>query len=1510
MTAAFSEMYSEIFATALAHHREGRLHEAEQGYRKVLALAPGHADAHNNLGVLLNGQNKPAGALACFERLAEIEPGLPRSHANRGVALKALGRLADAEAAYRQAIQLDPRFEAAHNNLGNLLYNRGAYVEAQQAFEAACALNPKAVEYRFMLAKALIEIQRLDRAEAELRSVLADDPQHADAWGTLARIWGERHCPVEAQACFDAGLKVRPGYAGLQYNRGLARLLAGDLRGGFADYECRFDVPDFPAKRLASAKPVWDGHAQPGKVLLLHAEQGLGDTLQALRYLPQVAKQVGQILLLIQAPLKPVVGLPHNVTLLQEGESFPAYDLVCPLLSLPHLLGTDLNALPVEVPYLLPARAEGKTEGRAGWQAAYERILTGKPGLRVGFVWAGNPDHKNDHHRSLPFDQLRPLLELEGLNAYSLQLGARGEECRSQGEMSGLTDLSPYLNDFADTAAVLQQLDVLICVDTSIAHLAGGLGLPVWLLVPWMPDWRWLLERDDSPWYPSMRLFRQRGHGNWGSVITEVAQALKALLHPRSAEGKRVWSEADLLVEEGRGLLERNQAALAQPLFWKALRAVPHHPRASSALAIVAFRHGRATAAAAFGERACRFSPKDPEAFSNQGAYLKAAGRLPEAFACFEQGLALKPDYAGLIYNRGLSRLLVGDFIAGFADYEHRFDTVGFSSKRLKSNKPLWDGSAQPDKTLILHVEQGLGDSLQFVRYLPLVAKRVKRVLLMIQSPLKPLLNALLDLSPNVSVLEEGQSIPAFDLVCPLLSLPHLMATELASVPAEIPYLAFPKPDISVLLEQADGGVSSRDALAVSQVVDPEVDRVDAPVDDPAVAWGERFQAKAGLRVGFVWAGSPTHKNDHNRSLKLDALSPLFDMPGVAAYSLQIGPRSADIAMQGFSEHLTDLAPYILNFGDTAAALQHLDLLICVDTSIAHVAGGLGLPVWLMLPWMPDWRWMLERDETPWYPSMRLFRQPQHGDWHSVIAALTDALKALISPRSAEGKRVQAQAEQWLEAGRVMLERGDFSKAMPAFWQALRLCPTHAKAASALAVVIYQRHALEAAVAFGQRACRLNPKDAEAWSNLGAYLKAAKQLEASLACQQHALALMPTHASAQSNLSNTLGALGRWEESLVAARQAIRLDSKVPDYQYNLGIALRENAKFAEAHQAFEAAQRQPGGHVKAALHQAMVELLTGDFDAGWTHYESRWQQPDCKEKRSFTQPQWQGEDVAGKRVFVHAEQGFGDSFQFLRYVPLLSQRGALVSLMVQPELASLAARLPGNVEVVPSGTSLPDFDFHCPLLSLPRAFQTRLNTIPANTPYLTALPELQATWQKRLTKKWGQTPFKRKSTGKVYRVGLVWAGRPTHANDANRSMTLEALRPLLELAGIRYVSLQKGPAAQQIGQLDVDLAPLDLGSELNSFEDTAAVLADLDELISVDTAVAHLAGALGKPVRVLLPFIPDWRWLSGRDAASHNISPWYPGMHLYRQSQRGNWSDPIQRLCADVSAAAGQLNL
>jgi tetratricopeptide (TPR) repeat protein len=565
-----------------------------------------------------------------------------------------------------------------------------------------------------------------------------------------------------------------------------------------------------------------------------------------------------------------------------------------------------------------------------------------------------------------------------------------------------------------------------------------------------------------------------------------------------------------------------------------------------------------------------------------------------------------------------------------------------------------------------------------------------------------------------------------------------------------------------------------------------------------------------------------------------------------------------------------------------------VDVLVCVDTSICHVAGGLGVPVWLLLPWMPDWRWLLHREDSPWYPSLRILRQPRYQDWASVVSTLSKDVRELAQPASSAGRKRHASAHALVEQGRVLLERNEPALAAPAFWRALRECPTHARAASALAIAAFRSGHTHGAVSLGSRACRQNPQDPENWSNCGAYLKAVGDLPLALRHQQNAVQLNPQSAQAQANLGNTLGALGRWEEALTATRQAVNLTPQSGEYHYNLGIALKENAAFAAALQAFRQAQKIGGGHVRAALHESLLELLTGDLAAGWQHYESRWAQPDCKEPRSFSQPLWTGQDLQGKSILVHAEQGFGDTFQFMRFIPLLAQRGAHVIVVVQTDVSSLVGRVQGVGQLVPSGAELPHFDFHCPMLSLPAGFGCTLENIPGNTPYLTADPERVAFWKQRL------------GSSKKRRVALVWAGRPTHGNDANRSLALRHLESLTRLPNVEVVSVQKGEAVAQIGLLPAGCKVLNLSPEINTFEDTAAILSLVDELVTVDTSVAHLAGALGRKVRVLLPLIPDWRWLLDRAD-----SPWYPTAHLYRQTTRGDWTSPVDTLVKDVEIAA-----
>jgi Tfp pilus assembly protein PilF len=326
---------SELFSQALALQSAGELGKARVAYEHVLKSEPHNTNALNNLGILLNSQGESAQALALFDQLVQVAPQEARSHVHRGVVLKSLGRMGDAIDAYQVALKHDASSHTAHNNLGNLYYGQGHFAPALTHFEAACNLQPASPEYRFMLGKCLLELQHMERAQAELELVLRQKPSDSDTWGTLARLWSERHRMPEALHCFERGLLVRSDYAGLIYNRGLARLLAGDLVGGFADYERRFDVPDFPSKRLKSTKPLWQGEPLPTQTLLIHAEQGLGDTLQFLRYIGLAAPRCMRVLLLIQESLTPLAVLPANVELVHEGARTPQFDVVCPLCPAP-----------------------------------------------------------------------------------------------------------------------------------------------------------------------------------------------------------------------------------------------------------------------------------------------------------------------------------------------------------------------------------------------------------------------------------------------------------------------------------------------------------------------------------------------------------------------------------------------------------------------------------------------------------------------------------------------------------------------------------------------------------------------------------------------------------------------------------------------------------------------------------------------------------------------------------------------------------------------------------------------------------------------------------------------------------------------------------------------------------------------------------------------------------------------------------------------------------------------
>jgi tetratricopeptide (TPR) repeat protein len=460
----------------------GRHLEASRSFSSALLIAPEHADAQNNLGVALHKLGRNNEALACFEKVLVLAPRHPDALTNRGFVLQDLGRLEEALLALELALSVSPRSTAALHARAMTLERLGL---RQQALE------------------------QLDR-------VLAVDSLHVDAWGGRAVALGRLGRLEEARAAFARALEIAPGNLDVLFNLSFLQLTEGELLQGFRGQTLRWTAMQ-PRLDPGTDRPIWLGQpALTGRTLLLHHEQGFGDTLQLARYAPLVAARAGHVLLRAPGPLVRVLGtLAGGVQIVPEGAALPAHDLHCPLTCLPAALGTTLTSIPAQHVYLAASAPDTDEWGR--------RLgPVGAP--RIGLVWRGHPQHRLCAERDMPLTQLLRLADLPAV-LISLQKEVPAAE-QAELEASGrIARHGESLGDFADTAALIANLDLVISVDTAVAHLAGALGKPVWILNRHVPCWRWLRDRTDSPWYPSARLFRQSAPGDWAGVIAQVREA-------------------------------------------------------------------------------------------------------------------------------------------------------------------------------------------------------------------------------------------------------------------------------------------------------------------------------------------------------------------------------------------------------------------------------------------------------------------------------------------------------------------------------------------------------------------------------------------------------------------------------------------------------------------------------------------------------------------------------------------------------------------------------------------------------------------------------------------------------------------------------------------------------------------------------------------------------------------------------------------------------------------------
>jgi tetratricopeptide (TPR) repeat protein len=473
-------------------------------------------------------------------------------------------------------------------------------------------------------------------------------------------------------------------------------------------------------------------------------------------------------------------------------------------------------------------------------------------------------------------------------------------------------------------------------------------------------------------------------------------------------------------------------------------------------------------------------------------------------------------------------------------------------------------------------------------------------------------------------------------------------------------------------------------------------------------------------------------------------------------------------------------------------------------------------------------------------------------------------------------------AESLATKGEELGRRNRLPEAADIFRRLIAAHPNHWAGYNGLATSMLYQGRVDEAVPLFEKAIALAPNQAGPRNNLGHAYTLQRRADLAIASLQESLRLDPSSADAHNNLGYALVIAGRTDEAIESLQRSLKLAPDACEAWSNLGNVFAARLQTAPAMEAYNRALYFRPDHSETHWNKAMLALLIGDYPTGWLEHEWRWKK-FADQRRDFRRPLWDGGDIAGKTILLHAEQGHGDTIQFARYCDAVARRGAAVILECQRPLFALLKNLQGAALVIARGDPLPPFDFHCPLLSVPYALGIDSpNTIPEQGAYLSPSEESREKWRQLLPPEDG--PLK---------VGLAWAGAPKHGRDYDRTMDADLLSPLADVPGVRFISLQKSEVPRR---KPAGLNLLDLTAHLTDFAETAALISHLDLVITVDTAVAHLAAAMGKPVWTMLSFYPDWRWLLGRDDTA-----WYPTMKLFRQSQAGDWPGVVTRIVAKL---------
>jgi tetratricopeptide (TPR) repeat protein len=1016
---------------ATAHVGRGEVDEADACFEKLLAIAPDSVAALMQWGTLARDRRQSDRARDCFRRASALRPLDPQPLLGLGDVETEQKHWPEAIAAYQAAVSLNPNSALAHGQLGSALQGSGQLSAAVEHYRQAIGLAPNYVLAHYNLGTALDTLGQGDEAVECFHTALRIDPNYVDAYVNLGGHYQMLGDAPRALELYERALALQPDNAKAHFNRGLIWLGQGRFADGWAEYEWRVHIAGMPVAWFDL--PRWTGQDIQNQTLLVHAEQGFGDTLQFARYLPLVQERCAKLVLLVHRPLIPFFKQMGYDAVFGDKHELPPIDCHVPMMSLPGIFQTDLTNIP----------AAGYLSIRQDLVDQWREKLAGIQGFKVGICWQGSRLLKFDNRRSFPLQAFAPLARIPEVRLISLQKTAGLEQLDELHGRFEVVDLRPGYDDeegaFLNAAAIVKSLDLIVTADTAIAHLAGGLGVPVWVALPKHADWRWQHDRDDSPWYPTMKLFRQATAGDWSDVFARMADALRLRVERHELHGPtgslalppaETSTNAQALLEFAERLADEGRFVEAQRHLDRAVELQPQHAGLRRRAGDLQARLANWSEAIAHFERAIALDPADAitechwamalESQGNQvsaidhyrqaltlagqnvdmhvelGASLVAFGNLSQAWHHFEHALAVEPDnkiaYSTIASlgrqldrcdeaiahldrtieyapedgtargERGTMLLWLGDFRRGWPDFHEWRARMGRPEFDWIQS-PEWDGSPSSTTRLLVYAEWGLGDTIQFTRFLPLVRQRVPHAILMAQDPLVPLLRA----SGLTGVQGFADPVPEFDCKIAIMDLPMALDITLETLPADIPYLSV--------------------------------------AEKPVAEWATRLQRIDGFRVGILWQGNPTGRFDRFRSFPLKALAPLARVPGVRLISLQkvAGLEQLDSLAGEFE--VVDLRPEFdreeAAFFNAAAIIKNLDLVVTADSAIAHLSGALGAPVWIASSARSDWRWLRNREDSPWYPTMRVFHQSKRRQWDELFERMADELHREVSQRQA-----------------------------------------------------------------------------------------------------------------------------------------------------------------------------------------------------------------------------------------------------------------------------------------------------------------------------------------------------------------------------------------------------------------------------------------------------------------------------------------------------------------------------